>query len=391
MSPREHILFVHAHPDDEVITTGGTIVTLLDAGASVTLITCTRGERGEVVPAELQHLTGDALGAHRERELAAAVRSLGLRDHRFLGDAGACAHGVAPHRYRDSGMQWGPYGPEPLNEPPASEGESCDAQTPTLIEADFDALVLDVCAVISDVKPTAVISYDDAGGYGHPDHVRTHEAASTAAMVMKVPFYAIVPAGQERDGDTRVSVSEVMERKKQALNAHQTQLTVEGDTIVHAGGQQEQIRDVEVFRQLEEVSAAQLDWRQFGPWSKTVTCVLAFLMGSLAGLVGTANHQIAFASVSLAISAGLLVGLRLLFYTRTVATFAALGLLLVVGLMSTESPGGAVIIGGDGVGLAWSIGAAAIALFVLGFPSRTRPSRDTMKKLANVEKVVDAS
>lgn len=104
---REHILFVHAHPDDETISTGGTIATLLDAGASVTLLTCTRGELGEIVPAELQHLHGDALGVYRETELATAVRALELTDFRFLGSENACAQGAAPHRFSDSGMQCG--------------------------------------------------------------------------------------------------------------------------------------------------------------------------------------------------------------------------------------------------------------------------------------------
>src|SRR5690606_23362027 len=115
-SIREHVLLVHAHPDDETISTGGTIATLLDAGARVTLLTCTRGERGEGVPPELQHLSGDALGAYRERELASAMRVLGLADHRILGSEDACANGTEPHRYRDSGMTWGPDGAEPLSE-----------------------------------------------------------------------------------------------------------------------------------------------------------------------------------------------------------------------------------------------------------------------------------
>lgn len=389
VAAQEHILFVHAHPDDETITTGGTIATLIDAGASVTLLTCTRGELGEVVPAELQYLAGDALGAHRETELATAMRALGLNDHRFAGSIDACADGTAPHRFRDSGMQWGPEGAEPLStiSPRPDSGSSAVPLT----EADLDLLILDVCAVIEDVKPTAIISYDSDGGYGHPDHVRTHEATSIAALVTGVPFYAIVPAGEERARDIRVDVSEVLDRKKQALAAHRTQLTLVGDTIVHSGGQVEQIRDVEVFRHLVEPGDRQLDWQRLGIFTKIATCVLVFVVGGVIGFVGTANHQLAFAAGSLLLVAGYLTGLRLLFRTRTAALFAALGVLLAVATLSLESPGGSVLVQANVVGYVWTYGAPVIALIVLAWPSLGSRVGDTMEKLAEPEKVVDAS
>ena len=104
----ERVLFVHAHPDDETIATGGTIAALVDAGAEVTIVTCTRGELGEVMPDDLARLRGDeaALAAHREGEIAEAMRDLGVRDHRFLGDPEARTHGLPARVYRDSGMVW---------------------------------------------------------------------------------------------------------------------------------------------------------------------------------------------------------------------------------------------------------------------------------------------
>lgn len=389
MAPQEHILFVHAHPDDETIATGGTIATLLDAGASVTLLTCTRGELGEVIPAELAHLSGDALGAYREMELAAAMRALGLKDFRFLGSAGACANGVAPLRFRDSGMQWGPEGPEPLSQ--GDPGPSPEFGSVSLTEADLDSLILDVCAVISDVEPTAVISYDSGGGYGHPDHVRTHEVASIAALMTGVPFYAIVPSGEEGVRDIRVDVSEVLDRKKRALAAYRTQLTVDGDTIVHSGGQVEQIRDIEVFRRREQPGDVQLDWQRLGPFAKVATCLLVFIVGGVIGLVGTANHQLAFAAVSLLLSAGFLAGLRLLFRTRTVALFATLGLLIAVATLSLDGPGGSVLVQANELGYVWTYGVPVIALIVLAWPSLGQRVGDTMEKPADPEKVVDAS
>ncbi|MBE8146215.1 PIG-L family deacetylase [Brevibacterium casei] len=85
ITPR--ILFVHAHPDDETIATGGTIAALAAEGDQVTVLTATRGEGGEVIPPEMKALEGDRAGlaSVRESEIAEAMRSLGVTDHRFLG------------------------------------------------------------------------------------------------------------------------------------------------------------------------------------------------------------------------------------------------------------------------------------------------------------------
>src|SRR5215470_19388666 len=87
------LLLVHAHPDDESIGTGATIARYAAEGAQVTLVTCTRGELGEVIPPELAYLAtgaaaGDRLGEYRAGELAAACAALGVTDHRFLGGPG---------------------------------------------------------------------------------------------------------------------------------------------------------------------------------------------------------------------------------------------------------------------------------------------------------------
>ena len=95
-------LFVHAHPDDEAITTGGTIAALVAAGAEVRVITCTLGEEGEVLGDALSGLVADRadqLGGYRIGELGIALRALGVDRTRFLGGAG---------RWRDSGMSGTP-------------------------------------------------------------------------------------------------------------------------------------------------------------------------------------------------------------------------------------------------------------------------------------------
>ncbi len=92
------LLLVHAHPDDETIETGATMARYAAEGAHVTLVTCTLGELGEIIPPGLAHLSAEAgggLGGYRIGELDAACAALGVTDHRFLGGAG---------RFRDSGM-----------------------------------------------------------------------------------------------------------------------------------------------------------------------------------------------------------------------------------------------------------------------------------------------
>lgn len=164
---------MHAHPDDETLSTGGTIARYAAApDTSVTLVTCTLGEQGEVIPAELAELAperGDQLGGYRAGELAAACAALGVRDHRYLGGIG---------RWRDSGMALAGHGvraamPERLHPRALARPEAFDEQVDQLV------------AVLEEVRPQVVVTYGPDGGYGHPDHVRAHEI--TAAAVRRVP------------------------------------------------------------------------------------------------------------------------------------------------------------------------------------------------------------
>jgi N-acetyl-1-D-myo-inositol-2-amino-2-deoxy-alpha-D-glucopyranoside deacetylase len=125
-------------------------------GAHVTLVTCTLGEHGEVIPPESRHLTGSALAEERERELAAAMKALGVADHGFLGGRG---------RYEDSGMMGTPDNDDP----------SCFWQ------ADVDEAAGHLVEVIREVRPQVLITYDPDGGYGHPDHIQAHHVAMRAA------------------------------------------------------------------------------------------------------------------------------------------------------------------------------------------------------------------
>lgn len=379
-SVSEHILFVHAHPDDETIATGGTIAILLGRSAAVTVLTCTRGERGEVVPPELQQLEGDlaALGSYREGELAAAMRVLGVADHRILGNPDARVAGAAPRRYHDSGMRWGPNGAEAIS----------DADPRALCSAEFGEVVSDIATVIAAVRPTSVVSYDENGGYGHPDHILVHEATSHAALVLGEPFFTIVPRGAEVAGDRIVDIAPVLGVKADALRAHRTQLTVVGDTIVHSGGQVEPIGTTEVFRRYGDPARPGLEWSVLGPAWKVGAGVLALAIGVVVGLIATVNHQLAAAVagaqlpvgvvIALALCAALLAGGRLYFGTRIVAGCAALGLLAVVTLLSAAGPGGSVLVPANASGWSWTIGSAVIAAVVLAWPRPGAFTRATM-------------
>src|ERR1051325_9654784 len=142
--PDRRLLLVHAHPDDESINNGATMARYAADGAHVTLVTCTLGEEGEVIPDELAHLAPDRenrLGPHRIGELAAAMKELGVTDHRFLG---------GPGRYHSSGMR----------------GVEQNEREGAFWSADLDEAAADLVVVIREIRPQVLITYDPDGGYG---------------------------------------------------------------------------------------------------------------------------------------------------------------------------------------------------------------------------------
>ncbi|MFE3879196.1 N-acetyl-1-D-myo-inositol-2-amino-2-deoxy-alpha-D-glucopyranoside deacetylase [Kitasatospora sp. NPDC059146] len=162
------LLLVHAHPDDESIGNGATMARYAAEGARVTLVTCTLGEGGEVIPPALAHLTADrddTLGAHRIGELTAAMRALGVTDFRFLGGPGC---------YRDSGMMG----------VPENDAPGC------FWRADVDEAAGHLVAVIREVRPQVLVTYDENGGYGHPDHIQAHRVAMRAYELAADPAHA---------------------------------------------------------------------------------------------------------------------------------------------------------------------------------------------------------
>ncbi len=140
----------HAHPDDESIATGGTMILAAEAGHDVVLVLATRGEEGEPVPGVLDD--GEPLWQRRVAETHEAARRLGATRVEFLG-------------YQDSGMMG-----EPTNDNPGC-----------FWQADIDDASDRLAAVLRDVGADVLTVYDDHGGYGHPDHIQVHRVGVLAA------------------------------------------------------------------------------------------------------------------------------------------------------------------------------------------------------------------
>lgn len=231
--PVRRIAFLHAHPDDETLASGALIAHLVDQGFEASVLTATRGEMGGVVPGPLSPLEGTPeLQERREAELAGALAALGVRSHAYLGMPPARAKGGDPRRYLDSGMEW-------ISEGVAGPGDRASERSLTL--SDPAEETDDAVAWLSHIGADLVVSYDDDGGYGHPDHVRMNEVAKAAAARLGIPFAALTP---HRDkADRWFALEPYLPQVAGALRHHRTQLTVhdDGATITHSGGQSEPI------------------------------------------------------------------------------------------------------------------------------------------------------
>jgi N-acetyl-1-D-myo-inositol-2-amino-2-deoxy-alpha-D-glucopyranoside deacetylase len=243
VSAAKRLLLVHAHPDDETINNGVTMAKYAASGAQVTLVTCTRGEEGEVLVTELANLASDKddkLGEHREVELKDAMAQLGINDFRFLG---------APNKkWRDSGMM----------------GTTQNDRGDVFWQADLDEASHELVKIILEIQPQVLITYDEFGGYGHPDHIKAHRVAMRAAelaaeqgwQISKI-YWNTMPRsviqmgiekmkevgsdffGAESADDlpfakpdelvtTVVNAPEYVPQKLEAMKAHATQISVDG-------------------------------------------------------------------------------------------------------------------------------------------------------------------
>lgn len=201
------LLAVHAHPDDETLSSGGALASWAAAGLPATVVTCTRGERGEVIGADLQYLLHDDVGfaAHRTEELRAAVAALGPGVTQVFLDelepdglapasptlaspanlANSASPASPPNtaspatasagRYVDSGMSW---------VAPGLAGPAPDSGPGAFAKADLEIAAQRLAALIRALRPDFVLSYDRDGGYGHPDHVQARAVAQRAAELV---------------------------------------------------------------------------------------------------------------------------------------------------------------------------------------------------------------
>jgi len=265
------MVLVHAHPDDETIGSGVTMAKYVADGAHVTLVTCTGGEEGEILVPDLEHLAAhhnDELAPQRKVELANAMKALGVTDHRYLGGFG---------RYRDSGMM----GTEPNNRPDA------------FWQADLTDAATDLVAVLREVRPQVVITYDQFGQYGHPDHIQAHRVATYGVALAAVASYrpdlgqawdvpkvywTALPRsfiqkgidamramgdttffGVEKAEDMPMAVADELvtsnvdgrqfePAKLEAMRAHETQITVEGPFFALSNNIGQEAMGVEFFR-----------------------------------------------------------------------------------------------------------------------------------------------
>ena len=280
MTADQRLLLVHAHPDDESIGQGATMAKYVAEGRGVTLVTCTAGEMGEILQPGLEHLAADrddTLGEHRQGELADAMAALGVTDYRFLGGFGT---------YRDSGMQWHEDG----HAVPAD-----DLRPNAFWLADLTEAADHLVRILREVRPQVLITYDQFGGYGHPDHIQAHRVATYAAHLAAVPSYqpelgepwevakiywgamsesrmraslrALRDAGDmttfegmDPDGPlphfitpdehlaAMVDGTEYLDQKMAALAAHRTQITLDGPFFALSNNQGNSVWATEFYR-----------------------------------------------------------------------------------------------------------------------------------------------
>jgi len=218
------VVFFHAHPDDEAIATAGTMAGLADGGHRVVLVTATRGELGEIPEGLLG--PDETLAERRKKELDEACRILGVARQTYLG-------------YLDSGMA----------------GEDTNLRPGSFAAADVGAAATTLAEILALESADVLVTYDEHGGYGHPDHIQVHRVGMAAAELASTPVVYLStinrdlvgelmalaeesdwepPAGStdgmEEMGEpasritTAVDVVEWIDRKRQAMEAHASQI-----------------------------------------------------------------------------------------------------------------------------------------------------------------------
>ncbi|MFT8636879.1 MAG: PIG-L family deacetylase [Pseudoclavibacter sp.] len=187
----QRLLVLHARPGDEAALSGGLIARSVQDGATVTVVTATRGEAAPVLPADLRYLqaASDELASFRAGETAQAMIALGGVEHRFLGGAGAREPGSAVHRYREGGA--GAAGPAGAAGSAAAAGDAVAGEAPaagdaagtlagTLAAAAPEQVAADVFALIQELRPHAIVTDGTDLVTASPDAARLRAALQLA-------------------------------------------------------------------------------------------------------------------------------------------------------------------------------------------------------------------
>ena len=234
VSAAKRLLLVHAHPDDETIGNGVTMAKYATAGTQVTLVTCTRGEEGEVLLSELANLASDKddkLGEQRIIELKNAMHELGIKDYRFLG---------APNKkWRDSGMM----------------GTPQNDRNDVFWQTDLDEAALELVKIILETKPQVLITYDEIKA--HRVAMRAAELAIDQGWQISKIYWNTTPRSVVQEGiekmkevgsdffgaesvedlpwakpdelvTTVINAPEFVPQKLAAMKAHATQISIDG-------------------------------------------------------------------------------------------------------------------------------------------------------------------
>ena len=359
------VLLVHAHPDDESLSTGHVIAERIASGADVMVLTLTRGERGKMKLVELKSLEGnlEAMGAFRTNELINALKEFSTPDlkvqHRFAGT----------RAYLDSGMRINAFGKP--GKPKDLDEMALSAVTPSVI-AD------EVIRAINDFRPEAVVTYNRNGGFGHPDHRAAFEGTALALRKVakmnngRAPKFWVIAEPGERF-DVTIGNEATTTVRKAALNAHASQIILNSETYALTPSKELRYDAPDRLRLIRRPSA----WL---PARKFLAGLWGLPLGVLLALAGTMLHRIHTSSVdqtpvglivALVMAGSLGLGLRLLRSSLGALYLMTLGFAATMWYFAFGRSG-STLIAGDDYGNWWLYGSIVLLAVIILFP-RLRP------------------
>ncbi|MEY4367178.1 MAG: hypothetical protein RLZ28_593 [Actinomycetota bacterium] len=359
------VLFVHAHPDDESLSTGHVIADRMAAGAEVMVLTLTRGERGKMKLSELKGLEGNlgAMGAFRTNELLNALKEFGTAEakvqHRFAGT----------RAYLDSGMRINAFG---------KPAKRKDLDEMALAAVTTSVISDEVIKAITDFRPEAVVTYNRNGGYGHPDHKVAFEGTALALRKIakakngRAPkFWVIAEPGESFD--VSVGNETTTEVRKAAISAHASQVILNAETYAVVPTQEHRYDAPDRLKLIRRPSA----WL---PARKLLLGLWGLPLGVLLALAGTMLHRTYTSGadqipigliVALLMTGSLGLGLRLLRSSLGALYLMTLAFFVSIWYFSQPHTSG-ILIAGDSLGNWWVFGSIGLLALIILFP-RLRP------------------